>query len=159
MQITRTADVGVRVMTHLAMQPFGTRMTVAELADHSEAPVPFTGRILQRLVAARLVVSHRGYVGGFELARPASRISMLDIVSAIEGPLCLNDCLPGGAGCPRKTWCGAHEVWGDAQQALAGVLASKSLECLAATATSNRARLGMSAPGKSASITGATANV
>jgi len=159
MQITRTADVGVRVMTHLAMQPSGARMTVAELAGQSDASVPFTSRILQRLVGARLVVSHRGYIGGFELARTASSISLLDIVAALEGPLCLNACLPGGSGCGRKAWCPAHEVWGDAQQALAGVLASKSLECLAATATSNRARLGMSAPRKSTPITGATANV
>jgi len=98
-------------------------------------------------------------VGGFELARPASRISMLDIVSAIEGPLCLNDCLPGGRGCPRKIWCGAHDVWTNAQAALATVLASESLERLAATATSNRARLGMSAAEKPALITGATVNV
>lgn len=159
MQITRAADLGVRVMTHLAMQPFGTRMTVTELADHSEASVPFTGRILQRLVGAHLVVSHRGYIGGFELARTASSISLLDIVAALDGPLCLNVCLPGGSGCRRKAWCSAHNIWANAQQALAGVLAAESLERLAAKATSNRARLGMSAPGKSASITGATADV
>ena len=156
MQITRTADLGVRVMTHLAMQPNGTRMTVAELAGQSDASVPFTSRILQRLVGGRLVVSHRGYVGGFELARTADSISLLDIVAALEGPLCLNACLPGGSGCARKAWCGAHVVWADAQKALADVLASKSLDRLAATATSNRARLGISAPSETASITGVT---
>jgi Rrf2 family protein len=156
MQVTRTADVGVRVMTHLAMQPNGTRMTVAQLADQSDAAVPFTSRILQRLVAARLVVSHRGHVGGFELARPAGSISLLDIVAALEGPLCLNACLPGGSGCGRKAWCGAHGVWANAQKALAGVLASESLERLAAVATSNRARLGISVPDESAAFMGAT---
>jgi Rrf2 family protein len=145
MQITRTADIGVRVMTHLAMQPSGTRMTVTELAEQSDAAVPFTSRILQRLVAARLLVSHRGYVGGFELALPARSISLLDIVAALDGPLCVNACLPGGSGCGRKAWCGAHGVWANAQQALASVLASESLERLAAAATSNRARLGISA--------------
>ncbi len=159
MQITRTADVGVRVMTHLAMQPYGARMTVAELADQSDAPVPFTSRILQRLVGARLVVSHRGCAGGFELGRAAGSISLLDIVAALDGPLCLNTCLPGGAGCGRKAWCGAHGVWANAQKALADVLASESLERLAATATSNRARLGISPPTESASITGVTADV
>jgi Rrf2 family protein len=159
MQVTRAADLGVRVMTHLAMLPFGTRMTVTALADRSEASVPFTGRVLQRLVGARLVVSHRGHVGGFELARMASRISMLDIVSAIEGPLCLNDCLPGGSGCPRKAWCSAHDVWTNAQQALSAALASESLEGLASKATSNRARLGMSAWESPLSITGGTSHV
>jgi Rrf2 family protein len=140
LQITRTADYGVRVMTHLAMLPVGTRMTVADLGAESNASVAFVGKILQRLVGARLVVSHRGYEGGFELARPAGAITMLDIVTALEGPLCLNECLPGGGGCERATWCGAHDVWSTAQAALAKVLAAETLESLAATAVRNRAR-------------------
>lgn len=141
MQLTRTADVGVRIMTHLAMQPSGVRMTVAELASQSDASVPFTGRILQRLVGGRLVISHRGYVGGFELARPSRSISMLDIVAALDGPLCLNACLPGGSGCGRMAWCGAHAVWANAQRALETVLAAESLERLAAIAMHHRAAL------------------
>lgn len=139
MQITRTADYGVRVMTHLAMLPPGTRMTVAQLAHEGDASVAFTGKILQRLVGARLAVSYRGYEGGFELGRPSSTISLLDIVTALEGPLCLNQCLPGGPGCNRAVWCGAHDVWASAQAALAAVLAAESLERLAATATRKRA--------------------
>jgi len=139
MQITRTADYGVRVMTHLAMLPPGTRMTVAQLAHEGDASVAFTGKILQRLVGARLVVSHRGYEGGFELGRLSNSISLLDIVTALEGPLCLNQCLPGGPGCDRASWCGAQDVWANAQAALAAVLAAESLERLAATAIRRRA--------------------
>jgi len=127
-------------MTHLAMAPVGTRMTVADLGEESNASVAFIGKILQRLVGARLVVSHRGYEGGFELARPASTITMLDIVTALEGPLCLNECLPGGGGCDRVAWCGAHDVWSRAQAALASVLAGVTLEELARTATTKRIR-------------------
>ncbi len=134
MQITRTADYGVRVMTRLAAAPKSTRMTVADLAQESGASVAFTGKILQRLGSARLVVSRRGYEGGFELARPADSISLLDIVSALEGPLCLNECLPGGSGCDRQPSCNAHEVWADAQAALAAVLAAAPLDRLAAAA-------------------------
>jgi Rrf2 family protein len=141
MQITRTTDYGVRVMTHLAMHPMGTRMTVAELARAGDASVAFTGKILQRLVGARLVVSHRGYEGGFELGRTADRISLLEIVNALEGPLCLNECMPGGPGCGRSAWCGAHDVWRRAQDALAAVLGAESLERLAGTATRKRAQL------------------
>lgn len=132
MQITRTADYGVRVMTRLASAPPGTRMTVADLARDSNASVAFTGKILQRLAGARLVVSHRGFEGGFELARAAETISLLDIVSALDGPLCLNECLPGGSGCDRSPWCGAHGVWANAQAALAAVLGAQSLDRLAA---------------------------
>jgi len=140
-QITRTADYGVRVMTQLAMLPMGTRVTVADLARDSDASVAFVGKILQRLVGARLVVSHRGYEGGFELGKTPAKISLLDIVTALEGPLCLNQCMPGGPGCERSVWCGAHDVWAQAQSALAAVLSAASLESLAANATRKRARL------------------
>ena len=133
MQITRTADYGVRIMTRLAAATPGTRMTVADLAHEAGASVAFTGKILQRLAGGRLVVSRRGYEGGFELARPAQDISLLDIVSALDGPLCLNECLPGGAGCERGATCGALPVWAKAQAALAAVLSAEPLARLAAS--------------------------
>lgn len=146
MQITRTTDYGVRVMTQLAMQPMGTRKTVADLAKAGDASVAFTGKILQRLVGARLVVSHRGYEGGFELARPADKVTLLEIVTALEGPLCLNECLPGGPGCSRSEWCGAHDVWIRAQAAIAAVLGAETLERLASTATRKRTALKLDGP-------------
>jgi DNA-binding IscR family transcriptional regulator len=57
--------------------------------------------------------------------------------------LCLNECLPGGPGCARSTWCGAHDVWRRAQEALAAVLGAESLDRLAGTATRKRAQLNM----------------
>jgi Rrf2 family protein len=145
MQITRTADYGVRLMTQLALLPLGTRMTVADLADQSGASVAFVGKILQRLVRARLAVSHRGYEGGFELSRTASAITLLDIVSALEGPLCLNDCLEGGPGCDRANICGTQEVWQNAQAALAAVLAAETLDRMA-SATVRRTRSNVPRP-------------
>jgi Rrf2 family protein len=130
MQITRTTDYGIRALTHLAMLPPGTRLTAAELASQTHASETFIAKILQRLVASRLVVSHRGFDGGFELGREPRAVSMLDIVTALEGPLCLNG-LPGGPGCEDTTWCAAREVWALAQSALAGVLAAETLEAAA----------------------------
>ena len=130
MRITRTADYGVRVMTQLAGAPDGSRLTVAELAGGSQASAAFTGKILQRLAAANLVVSHRGYDGGFELARPATSITVLDVVQALDGTLCLNDCVPGGPGCERMPTCLAQGVWKRAQDAVVAVLQSESLDRL-----------------------------
>lgn len=140
MQITRTADYGVRVLTHLAMLPPGTRLTAAELARESRASVTFVAKILQRLVAARLVVSHRGFEGGFEIGRDPRTVSVLDIITALDGPLCLNECLPGGAGCAAAAWCAAHDVWVRAQTALSSVLAGETLDRLAAVSTRPRPR-------------------
>lgn len=140
MQITRTTDYGIRVLTHLAMLPPGTRLTAAELASESRASETFVAKILQRLVASRLVVSHRGFEGGFELGREPRAVSMLDIVTALEGPLCLNACLPGGPGCEASSWCAAHDLWSRAQAALSTVLAGETLDRLAVTTAQQRQR-------------------
>jgi len=131
MQITRTTDYGIRVLTHLAMLPPGTRLTAAELAGQSHASIPFVAKILQRLVASRLVASHRGFDGGFELGREPRDVTVLDILTALEGPLCLNACLAGGQGCDDTAGCAARDMWTRAQAALAGVLAAETLERLA----------------------------
>jgi Rrf2 family protein len=131
MQITRTADYGVQMMMRLAAAAIGTRMTVADLAHAANGSVALTGKILQRLVAARLLVSHRGFEGGFELARRPENITLLDVVTALDGPLCLNQCLPGGAGCDRSDTCTVRDVWVNAQAALAAVLGAQSLGRLA----------------------------
>lgn len=132
MQITRTADYGVQMMMRLAAAPRGRRMTVADLAEAANGSVALTGKILQRLVAARLLVSHRGFEGGFELARQPQNITLLDIVTALDGPLCLNQCLPGGSGCDRSETCSVRDVWSEAQAALGAVLGAQSLDRLSA---------------------------
>ncbi len=141
MHVTRMADYGVRFMIELAMRPPGARATTTALARAADTSVPFAGKILQRLASERLLISHVGRDGGFELERSAARISMLDIVTALDGPLCMNDCLPGGAGCTRKAWCPGHDVWATAQGAVAHVLASERLDRLAAAAIYKRSRL------------------
>ena len=131
MQLTRAADYGVRVMVHLATHPRGKRISITALAQDASAPKSFLSKVMQRLVTSRLVNSHRGATGGFELALPPGDITMLDVVTAVEGPLCLNACLPGGEGCDRRAWCAAHHVWAEAQAKMAEILDAATLETLA----------------------------
>jgi len=78
-----------------------------------------------------LIQSHRGANGGFELAADAKTVSLLDVVEALEGPIQLNVCLGEYGTCGRKSWCPAHKVWVEAQEALVGVLRRASIADLA----------------------------
>lgn len=131
MQLTRTADYAIRVMIHLAGLPLGARANRETLAQWADVPGEFLGKVLQSLSRARLILSHRGTRGGFELARAGSAITMLDIVEAIEGPMQLNVCLGEDAACGRRWWCAAHGVWKEAQDAMVQVLAKATIEELA----------------------------
>ena len=86
MQISAKADYAVRVMLELAAHgPDVVKSTI--LIQHQDLPRKFVETILVDLRRADLVRSHRGADGGYTLTRPASAISIGQIVRAIDGPL------------------------------------------------------------------------
>lgn len=131
MQITRATDYAVRVMIYLASLPPGSKPQQAELSKATDVSGHFLSKVLQQLVRSQFIRSQRGSGGGFALAVPASRVSLLDVVEAMEGPVRLNLCIEEGPSCDRKSVCPAHEVWADAQAALVKVLAAASIASLA----------------------------
>jgi len=132
MQLTRAADYAVRVMIYLAGLEAGARLRRDELAVAVDVPTHFLAKVLQSLVRARLVAAHRGSSGGFSLALPPAAISVLQVVEAVEGPIQLNFCVPGGPGCTRQGQCPGHWVWMEAQAALTHVLKNALISRLAA---------------------------
>jgi Rrf2 family protein len=131
MQLTRAADYGVRVMIALANTPQGERVSHAELAGAVGCPPPFLAKVLQRLTRAGLVVSHRGNVGGFEIKKSRRSVSVLQVVEAVEGPLCLNICVGKKKCCSRRDSCPAHPVWAQGQAAVIRVLSAAMIDELA----------------------------
>jgi len=136
MRITRASDYAVRVMIHLASMPPGSTVRQSEISKATEVSGHFLSKVLQQLVRARLIRSQRGSGGGYVLAIPATQISLLDVLEAIEGPVRLNQCLEEGPSCDRKAWCPAHQVWAEAQAAITTVLGGASMATLAAQAKS-----------------------
>jgi Rrf2 family protein len=122
MQLTRAADYGIRVMIYLAGRPTGKRVSLPELAVVTATPESFLSKVLQSLTHAGLLVSQRGQTGGFEISPRGRSSSMRDVVEAVDGPIHLNLCLTSGKSCARQSWCPAHPVWAQAQQAMLGVL-------------------------------------
>jgi len=131
MQLTRAADYAVRVMVHLAGLPSGTRASRSELAAAAGCPEQFLSKVLQALVRARLIESHRGNSGGFELPAHGTSATVLTVVEAVEGPIRLNLCLTSDHDCERQGWCPAHPVWVEAQRAMVAVLERASIAGLA----------------------------
>jgi Rrf2 family protein len=131
MQLTRAADYAIRVMIHLAGLPHGTRASRGDLAIAAQCPDQFLSKVLQALTRAGLVTSHRGNTGGFELPEAHSHATILEIVEAVEGPIHLNVCIGQAAACERRSWCPAHPVWQEAQEAMATVLRGSTIDDLA----------------------------
>jgi Rrf2 family protein len=99
MQLTRQAQYAVRTVLDLAVHPQGR---LADIAARQGIPPSFIGRIAQGLNRAGLLRTRRGVGGGVQLARPASGITLGDVIAAAEGPLAVNLCvLWGDCACPQ----------------------------------------------------------
>src|ERR1700734_1923592 len=87
MRLSARADYALRAAIELAAASGGGHVTSDQLAKTQGIPGKFLEAILTQLRRGGLVRSQRGPEGGFWLARPATEISLADIIRAIDGPL------------------------------------------------------------------------
>ena len=125
-ELTRRGDYGVRAMLALArVSP--EQITGSALADSTGVPTSLVPQVMGALVRAGLVSNRLGRRGGYRLAKPATRISLLQVVEAVEGDGRRRTCVLRGGPCRSDGACDVHEAFFAAQEALFGSLASVSL--------------------------------
>jgi Rrf2 family cysteine metabolism transcriptional repressor len=97
MMFSTKAEYGVRVMAHLAGRDAAEPVALGAIATAEGLPVAYLEHLMARLRRAGLVASRRGAHGGYSLARPASGISMAEVVEALEGDIAPIECISEGA--------------------------------------------------------------
>ena len=97
-----------------AMPEDGTYSLAKDLASHLELPGPYLAKILQSLAQEGILHSVRGPRGGFRLARPAHRVTVGEVVTALEGIETMSGCVMGFAHCDNHdNPCPLHKAWND----------------------------------------------
>jgi FeS assembly SUF system regulator len=124
--LSKLADYGVIVATHLAAQP-ERQMTAATLATEARLPRATVAKVLKALAHAGLVTGARGAAGGYRLARPATAISLAQVVSAIDGAIALTQCTTHGPDCRRSSFCPTRPAWQRINSAVGAALESVML--------------------------------
>lgn len=127
MQITRQTEYGIKTLIELAQSPDGQLISSKTISERQEIPETFLHKTLQLLSKAGLVVTQRGVQGGVRLALPADKITIKDILVAIEGPLAINVCMSPGYPCDKKESCKVRRILAKAQAALAAELSRETL--------------------------------
>ena len=87
MRISAKADYAVRATLELAGTNGDAPMKGEHLAEAQGIPLQFLEHILLELKHSDLVRAKRGIRGGYWLSRPASEITIADVIRAVEGPL------------------------------------------------------------------------
>ena len=123
-RITKQTDYGIVLLTHLAATP-ERQVNAPELAAETRLPLPMVSKILKLLVREGVLLSHRGVKGGYGLARPPEEISMAEVISALEGPIAITECIDEHSGCTHEPFCSVrgrwHRINAALRQALEGI--------------------------------------
>jgi len=93
------------MMVNLAGHFNGELISARQLTKEGNLSHQLGHKILQTLTNAKLVKSGMGPKGGFVLSREPSKITLMEIINAIQGGVRLNRCLLGGKGCEFEAEC------------------------------------------------------
>jgi Rrf2 family iron-responsive transcriptional regulator len=130
MRLTRQTNYAIRLLMYCAAAGGGLSR-VPEIARANSVSELFLFKILQPLVAAGLVETVRGRNGGIRLARPAGRISLLDVVMVTEESFAMAECFESeDSECPLIANCALNGALREALNAFFAVLARHSIEDL-----------------------------
>lgn len=131
MQISRQEGYALRLALDLAAHEVSS---VNEIAERQRIPPAYLGKIVQSLARAGVLSTTRGARGGTRLARPASQISLRQVIEASNGPIALSRCLAEPEhDCPTNSArCPVRQVTMRLQRTVTRELESVSLADLAA---------------------------
>ncbi|MBN1163966.1 MAG: Rrf2 family transcriptional regulator [Candidatus Krumholzibacteriota bacterium] len=103
--ILRKTDYAMRALLKLSRNIQGGPISTSVIAEEEDISYPLACKLMQSLQQARIVKSCMGPAGGFELVRDPAKISLLDIIETIQGPVVLGKCQSRENGCERKPDC------------------------------------------------------
>ena len=130
-RISAKADYAVRAAIVLAVANSEGPTTAEFIAHSQEIPLKFLLNILSELKRGRIVASHRGTHGGFQLARPAAEITVADVIRSVEGPLAsVHEILPENITYPPPSE-NLRQVWIAVRVSLRSVLERVTIADLA----------------------------
>ena len=127
LRFTKRADYGLMAIHYIAIQEDGGAVSAKRIADEFRIPPELLAKVLQRLAKKRLIVSQNGPKGGYVLARRPTKISVGDVVRALEGPINIVSCLEASSDCPQMAHCNLRRPVQKIQAAISQVLDTMSL--------------------------------
>jgi FeS assembly SUF system regulator len=130
LRISRLTDYAVVLASRLAV--IETAEAVSDLARVTEIPAPTVSKVLKLLMKGGVVTSTRGANGGYMLSRPADRITVAEIVTSIEGPIAVTECVEDNT-CEHEGHCGVRGNWQRINVAVQNAISGITLADMART--------------------------
>jgi Rrf2 family protein len=112
MKISTKGRYGLRAMMDIAMYgQNGLPVLLPDIVKRQDISGKYLEQIFSTLHGAGLVNTVRGRKGGYLLTRPPHKIRLKEIITVLEGPCILVDCVTDQAACPKSDKCAARDIW------------------------------------------------
>ena len=124
---SRQCEYALQAVVYLALKKEGERISIRDLTKRLDIPYHFLGKILQDLKRKGFLTSVKGPHGGFALAMPAEKITLYQIVEAIDGAGFSHNCVMGFPDCSGKNPCAVHDTWSGLREGITTMLQVKNI--------------------------------
>lgn len=122
-RMSKLADYGLVLMTQFLRESRDEEnLSARQLAAETSLPLPAVSKVLKALSREGLLVSHRGAGGGYSLSRQPERISVGEVLTAVEGPIAMTECIDNEGGCRQEALCKVRPNWERINHAVKEVL-------------------------------------
>jgi Rrf2 family iron-sulfur cluster assembly transcriptional regulator len=126
MRLTTKGRFAVTAMADLALNGGAGPVTLAGISERQRISLSYLEQLFGKLRRHQIVDSARGPGGGYRLARPPERISVADIVRAVDETLDATQC-GGDENCKDEARCLTHDLWANLNSRMCDYLESITL--------------------------------
>src|SRR5262250_438186 len=126
-KLSKKADYGLIAMKHLANHREQYACSASEIAEEYGISGTLMAKVLQKLARQSLVVAKHGSTGGYQLAKDPERISALEVITAIDGPVLITSCVTNHGNCDATDRCSIKEPLQRVNESILGVLSTVTI--------------------------------
>ena len=130
-RVSRRVDYGLKLLIALAADDNSTAQATSRLAERLDIPLAFLHQIGRSLIQAGILRSSPGPGGGLRLNQPPEKITLLQILETLDGPVRLSACLEDPEACDEDENCASYQMWPEIQNRLTRGLGQIRLSTLA----------------------------
>lgn len=141
MLLSNPCVYGLRASVFMASKKEQNYISIKKISEQLDISPHFLTKVLQQLTAAGLMESLKGPNGGVRLKKSPDKISLLDVVLAIDGEKVFTECVLGLPGCGQEKPCPMHNEWADLRADIKKMLEESSLKAMAEKGKSGNLRI------------------
>lgn len=130
MKINTRARYALRMMADISKYENGSPVPLKDVAERQGLSKRYLDQLSIALRNASLLKSVQGMRGGFQLARPASEIRIIEIIEAADGPVDILGCISDDSFCERSEFCPSRTIWDTINGNIVDTLSKHTLEDL-----------------------------